>query len=638
MKYKINGFLLSSDLVSATRNELTLELTLQEQEALKLFFESENGFVDFQTLEEKVWDGKVVTSNSLRKLISSLRLKFEDKSSFKNIRGKGYQLNFEVENSSPNTIVEASHKEVDTPERKLKFMLLAAIFFVLVVLFSLIIDNPKSTPLAPISTQTVFQSEDYILDYAKHGNALYVTARNKNKSTLYKVVNRQNSVLMSADYANAFRALEIHSSGHTAMHVIEDAKCKIKIYKRPVEEQIDEIPCNRQNAFPSIDWIDENRFYITFNVSQGAPIRPYIYNLENKRLELATETNFDSLTGKRFIDAFIKGYDNGVLSLRENYVEKMSLMYFKGDQHKIIYEYRNKPYSFGVSEDALYFVSNKNELLKLDLKEDLLTQPIKPTVYLPPQAAKIDDPLILDNELYFSLGNTSKEVVYSIPEFFKYNLENGIRDLTYTDGILTVLGLTNTGYVVEQLKDNVVVNSLYFDTDISIRSVALYKGEIFLAGSHGIYKLVGTELIEISKRKTRKIISNGNCMLSEANGIYKYDEKINNFEMLVAQGERIFAGEQGCYFADNLSGHILNENREKIATQKMRKMLFEHKGRIAHYYHDGDSTKIVDLETDEVIAQTPSRILYLRAVSYKDDILYLGHSPVKTSIIKVNKN
>ncbi|MGK0235257.1 MAG: DNA-binding winged helix-turn-helix (wHTH) protein, partial [Psychroserpens sp.] len=100
MKYKINGFILSVDLNTAVRDEENISLTRQEQDALRLFFASDDGFVDTKVLESKVWEERVVTKNSLRKLISDLRLKFNDKESFKNIRGKGYQLTFEsVENS-----------------------------------------------------------------------------------------------------------------------------------------------------------------------------------------------------------------------------------------------------------------------------------------------------------------------------------------------------------------------------------------------------------------------------------------------------------------------------------------------------------------------------------------------------------
>ncbi|MEI8640565.1 hypothetical protein P4S68_03580 [Pseudoalteromonas sp. Hal099] len=47
---------------------------------------------------------------------------------------------------------------------------------------------------------------------------------------------------MSENYPGAYRGLEIHTSGRTIMHVVEDSKCKIKIFQRPVEDQIDEIP------------------------------------------------------------------------------------------------------------------------------------------------------------------------------------------------------------------------------------------------------------------------------------------------------------------------------------------------------------------------------------------------------------
>lgn len=632
MKYKINGFILSVDLNTAVRDEENISLTRQEQDALRLFFASDDGFVDTKVLESKVWEERVVTKNSLRKLISDLRLKFNDKESFKNIRGKGYQLTFE---SVENSIDDGKSKNFS--KVLLSTIILVPLLVIAVIFYSYASGN-KNLPLPKFSTQTVFESNDYILDYATYNNTLFVTARDNKTSKLYKVSNRQNTILMSANYSGAYRGIEIHSSGHTVIHVVEDSKCKIKIFKRPVEEQIDEIPCNRQNAFPSFDWIDETKFYITFNVNPNSSIKPFIYDLETKRLEEVTTTNFDSKNGNKIIDAFIKSSGNGMFSLREDHLDQMSLMFFEGDKRRTFYQFRSKPYSIAVSEDNIFFVGNNNELFKMDLADDIYSQDNDISLLLAPQTTKIDDPLILQDELYFSLGNIAKEVIYSTSGNFTYSLENGIRDFTYTDKVLSVLALTNSGYVVEQLKNGIVFNTVYLDTKLSFRHLAFFQNKLYLAGASGIYKLIDNKLVQVSQIKTAELVSNGQCMIAEGNGIYKFEASSNSFKKLVEQGERAFQSQHGCLFVDNLSGNIVNENRVIISKQTKSSRLIEHQGKIAHRYNVNEETHIVDLETSDLIAKTKSRAFNTRLISYEDDILYLGQDDVKTSIMKLTLN
>ena len=627
MNYKINDFLISPDINSASKNNEKFELTSQEIIALKLFFSSDDGFVDTQTLESKIWGKRIVTKNSLRKLISDLRLKFGDRESFKNIRGRGYKLKFEsIESSTVN------HKKVTS--YKYLFTLLFIILICIVAILSYSYEGKIET-LPKVFTQTVFESNDYILDYATHNNTLFVTARDKNTSKLYKVVNRQNTILKSKKYSGAYRGLEIHTSGRTIMHVVEDSKCKIKIFQKPVEEQIDEIPCNRQNAFPSFDWIDENRFYITFNVDPGSSIKPFIYDLTTKRLEEVFSTNFESENNKKFIDAYIKGHNDGVFSLRESHLDKMSLTYFKGNNRRTLYKFRAKPYSIAVAQQNLFFVGNNNELFMLPLSNDILSQDINLSLLMASQATKIDDPLVLEEQLYFSLGNIAKEVIYSSSEDFTYSLENGVRDFTYTDKVLTILALTNSGYAIEQLKDGLVFNTVYLDSNISLRHVAFYQGNIFLAGADGVYKLVENKLIQVSNIKTIELVSNGKCMIAEGDGIHLFEQDTHNFIKIVEQGERAFQSEQGCLFVDTLTGNIVSEKREVISKQTKKRLLIEHKGKLAHRYNVKEQTHIVDIKTGKVMEKTKARARFTKLISYEDDILYLGEADVNTSILRL---
>ena len=154
MNYKINDFLISPDINSASKNNEKLELTSQEIIALKLFFSSDDGFVDTQTLESEIWGERIVTKNSLRKLISDLRLKFGDRESFKNLRGRGYKLKFE--SIDPSTV---NHKKVKN--YKYLFTLLFIILICIVAILSYSYKGNFET-LPKVSTQTVLDRKSVV--------------------------------------------------------------------------------------------------------------------------------------------------------------------------------------------------------------------------------------------------------------------------------------------------------------------------------------------------------------------------------------------------------------------------------------------------------------------------------------------
>lgn len=633
MRYKINGYLLSENLDSAVKDGHIVDITYQEKTALQLFFAAPDGFVDTYSMESAVWGERVVTHNSLRKLISGLRIKFDDKDAFKNIRGKGYQLLFEQQEAYKHTKQPQKHSR-----SRLTWIASGTVLTLCcltVLLF--ILNRPGGNSLPKPSVQTVFESEDYILDYALFEDTFFVTTRDKSSSTLYRTKNRQNSVLMKADFPGAFRGIEIHSSGKTIMHVIEDARCIIKIYAKPVNQLIDQLACNRQNAFPSFDWIDEHSFYITFNIEPNAPIVPYIYDLRTRHLEKVNSLNVSPANNKKFIDSFIKAHGEGLFSLRINHLDQMSLMYLGREQQHTLYEFRGKPYSIAVSDDNLVFVGNTNELLSIPLNDNGIDGNISPTLLMAPQTNKIDDPLYLQDELYISVGNASKRVIYSTSGDFTYSLENGINDFDYTNNILTILGTTNSGYVIEQLEEEQLINSVYLPTSLNFRHVAFFRGDIYLAGASGLYRLNRDEPELIDRIKIVELATNGECFLAEADdGVYSFKANNNSLKKIAAQGERVFSSAQECLYVDNISGKIVNEQRQVIASPSMNKLLFEHNGKLVHWFSEGDTSYVVDASNQQIIASTRSRVLNKRVGSYGDDILYLGHAEVNTSIMKVS--
>ncbi|WP_338519829.1 winged helix-turn-helix domain-containing protein [Alteromonas gracilis] len=631
MTYRINGFSLSTDLRSANKKDKTISFTHQEQLALRLFLDSEDGFVDRQLLESTIWEKQIVTQNSLRKLMSELRCKFESKECIQNIRGKGYKLDFEI--FTTNKTSASIWK--NSKHSKYAYVTVFVLLLTSLALVAHLSLSPKQAVIPKVSTQSIFESNAQIIDYALYDGRMYVTTSGDGQSNLYEVVNRKKKLLFSAQYTGAFRGIEIHKSGKTVMHFVEDGLCKIKVFAVPVKNQIDEIPCNRQNAFPSFDWIDENKFYVTYNVELAGSIVPHIYDLETGLLEKDTSSSLLPATGEKVIDAFIKATDTGLYSLREDHLDKMSLVYFEGDNQRSIFDYRAKPYSFGLSQDHLFFVGNNNELLKLDVSGDMLTKAIEPELVLAPQAVKLDDPLILEDELYFSLGNSSSEVIRSMFGKFTHELESGIRDFKIIDNQMFILALTNTGYAVERLIDERVIETLYLDTELTLRSIAYYKGDIYLAGPSGIYIVTGEHLEPVSSLKTRTIVSNDQCMLIESDGIHIFNDQTRGFDKLAGQGERPFISNNGCSFVDNLTGNIVNQAQDIHGKQLMRKMLFEYKGKLAHWYSKGESTYIVDIESGETIAKTKQRVLFKRLASYGDDILFLGAADVNSSIIKL---
>lgn len=628
--YLINGFRVADDLSHATKNGCKVVFSFHEQAALNAFFNSENGFVSTQALEAEVWKQRVVTHNSVRRLISDLRKKFCTKDNFKNLRGRGYQLDFEL--------LDIEHPQKQLISRKQIFF--ALFCFVVCSLCAFLFHEysrlGSSSISQPLTKQTVFLSDEYIVDYDKFGEAYFVTTRDKNTSSIFKTRNRQKTLIRHANYPGAFRGLEISNGGKTVLHVVEDGKCKINIYERPIENLIDVIPCNRQNAFPSFDWIDENKFWITFNLNKSDSIKPFIYDLKTRQLETQEDVIGLPANSLFYIDGFIKAYRQGLFSLREDHLKQTKLIYLKDRQQKTIFEYAATPYSIALSEDSLFYTGNHNELFKLRLENNVLEQSIEPLLLLASQAVKIADPLFFDGNLHLTLGNASKEFITSYSQKHEFHLEDGVRDFTYTDDTLSILGLTHFGYVIEQRKDGDVSKLQYIETEKSFRHLAFFENDIYLAGASGIWKVKDKGLIEVADLDVIDIVSNGNCMLAEASsGIYSFEKSLRAFEKIASQGERIFSANEGCMYVDNVSNTIRNEKREFIANPTMRKRIFEYKGKLHHWYSEGEVTHIVDLSTNLKVATLQSRALLKRVIGYKGDILYATQSGVNSSIIKL---
>ena len=628
--YLINGFRVADDLSHATKNGCKIVFSFHEQVALRAFINSENGFVSTQTLEAEVWDQRVVTHNSVRRLISDLRKKLSAKDNFKNLRGRGYQLDFEY--------LDIKHARKTFFPRKQTFFALFSLVICSLCVF-LIYEYRQldsSTISQALTKQTVFSSDEYIVDYDKFGETYFVTTRDKSTSSIFKTRNRQNTLIRHANYPGAFRGLEISNEGKTVIHVVEDGKCKINIYEKPIENLIDVIPCNRQNAFPSFDWIDENKFWITFNLNKSDSIKPFIYDLKTRRLEAQEDVIGLPENSPFYIDGFIKAYRQGLFSLREDHLKQTKLIYLKDRQQRTIFEYAATPYSIALSENSLFYTGNHNELFELRLENNVLDQSVEPSLLLASQAVKIDDPLFFDGNLHLTLGNASKEFITSYSQKYEFHLEDGVRDFTFTDDTLSIIGLTHFGYVIEQRRGEDVSKLQYIETEKSFRHLAFFENDIYLAGASGVWKLKDKELFEVADLDVIDIISNGNCMILEtSSGIYSFTKSLGTFNKIASQGERIFSAQQGCMYVDKVSNTIRNEKREFVATPTMKKRIFEYNGKLHHWYSEGEVTHIVDLSTNLKVATLQSRALLKRVIGYKGDILYAAQSGVNTSIIKL---
>lgn len=621
---------MANDLSYATKNGCKIVFSFHEQIALRAFFNSENGFVSTQTLEAEVWEQRVVTHNSVRRLISDLRKKFSAKDNFKNLRGRGYQLDFES--------LDIKHaQKTYIPRKQILFALFSLVICSLCVFLIYEYSHLDSSTISQALTkQTVFSSDEYIVDYDKFGETYFVTTRDKSTSSIFKTRNRQKTLIRHENYPGAFRGLEISHGGKTVLHVVEGGKCKINIYERPIENLIDVIPCNRQNAFPSFDWIDENKFWITFNLNKSDSIKPFIYDLQTRRLETQEDVIGLPANSPFYIDGFIKAYRQGLFSLREDHLKQTKLIYLKDGQQRTIFEYAATPYSIALSDDSLFYTGNHNELFQLRLENNVLEQSIEPSLLIASQAVKIADPLFFDGNLHLTLGNASKEFITSHSQKYEFHLEDGVRDFTFTDDTLSIIGLTHFGYVIEQRKGGDVSKLQYIETEKSLRHLAFFENDIYLAGASGVWKLKGEELYEVSDLDVIDITSNGNCMILEASsGIYSFAKSLGTFNKIASQGERIFSAQQGCMYVDKVSNTIRNEKREFVATPTMKKRIFEYKGKLHHWYSEGEVTHIVDLSTNLKVATLRSRALLKRVIGYKGDILYATQSGVNSSIIKL---
>lgn len=171
MTHKINGFSVSKDLLSANKKDKRIHFTHQEQLALRLFLNSEDGFVDRQTLESTIWEKQIVTQNSLRKLMSELRYKFECKECIQNVRGKGYKLSFESFTTSNAALSIWKNRKHSAYIYAIGFVLLLASSF----LFAVLTLSDQKAAIPRVSTQSIFESNSHIIDYALFNGKMYVT-------------------------------------------------------------------------------------------------------------------------------------------------------------------------------------------------------------------------------------------------------------------------------------------------------------------------------------------------------------------------------------------------------------------------------------------------------------------------------
>ncbi|MEM7420486.1 MAG: winged helix-turn-helix domain-containing protein, partial [Pseudomonadota bacterium] len=171
MTHRINGFSLSTDLRSANKKDKTIYFTHQEQLALRLFLDSEDGFVDRQILESTIWEKQIVTQNSLRKLMSELRSKLESKECIQNIRGKGYKLDFEsfATSKTPASIWKNSKQS------KYAYFIVFVLLLTSLTLITHFAFSTKQTVIPKVSTQSIFESDAQIIDYALFDGRMYVT-------------------------------------------------------------------------------------------------------------------------------------------------------------------------------------------------------------------------------------------------------------------------------------------------------------------------------------------------------------------------------------------------------------------------------------------------------------------------------
>lgn len=639
----INGYQLSPECNVAIKGEERIEFTGQEVKALTIMLskhEDESAklkTVSAKELTDFVWGGRVVTDHSLRKLMSELRKKLGSKDVIKNIRGEGYQLIVEYKESAEKEELEQVKGELKNRNNfGYSIVALAVIALVVHIFFLFVSNESESTINYDIRAELQLESNNNIADYDAYRDEIYTTLYDDAHSRVVKYTNGVPHDIFQLEKYFAYRTFDIHQSGKTALQEVVGDQCRIRIFSKPFEDELDSLICQGSVSFAGMEWLNKDKLLITLDSENDIDQKPYIYNLSENEFSELHNADVTNLQKGKVWDYFVKHSPKGIFTLRVNEFHEVKLMYFEGDNRRSIYTFKYKPYSFALIERDIYLVNLANEIVKIGFDGEYIDGDIKMETITSNNLSKISYIQESNGGLYYLVGKGVELKLSAYQGSFERSLEKGVVDVNYVNGTLSLLGLADGGYVYEVYESGELQKRAYIYTDNALTHITIWNGLVVVGGSSGIFEFSEGVLNKLDTSKIGEIVSGEDCLIYETDkGVFSLDEK-NNVHQVSSVGRDILLHNNTCHYVDDIDGYMKDVQGNSIAKINGHKRLISHQGKLSYWENVNYGAEVRDIDSDQLIAKLPKLVRNMRLVSSGEDFLYLDVSQQHTSLYKAN--
>lgn len=636
MQKLVNGYVLESDLTSATHIASNVEITFTSMEtsALELLISGE--VIPKVAIEQAAWKGAAVTENSVRKLMSDIRKKFNCTNCVKNYRGKGYKL---ITNEDGNNAKEGAcvaKRFFNTTKAKV-ISAVCTVFILITGLYTylhLVADKETSTRLAEFN-KSIIRSTDNLLNYTFYKNNYYIATFDNDSSKIIKKKNLQETVFEIK--GKSIHNFSISKEGKSTIQLVSPSECQLNVYKDIFQSIEATIPCLPKNNLIHTQWTSPTSFYFTYMPSEDLSARIHAYDVVTKEITQIKNSGINYVNNDGYGDYFFEEFNNGFLSLRINSEDNAVLHYSDNIMNAALYTFNNKPFTFALDNNNVIFTSPSGTLMQINLDINNLEQEYKAAPKSAPSAFKAYYPKFVNKELHYYVGEGLRAVIKSSPEGDVYfNPTFSVIDLEEGNNGLNVLSSTNSGYEVSKINTSKEITTQTIKTTINLTSADARKEHWVVGGPTGLFVFENNELTKIFDDAIHNIIITEKCAMFETNSAIYTLKQDNSISILNPTGQRLKNKGQSCIYENKISKEIFDEEGTLIAKNTNNDNFFSINNTIAKGSSDGYNSEYRDIYTQEVVLKINDRKLNGKITSSNGVVFYLSRDKSYNQLISVN--
>ena len=613
-----------------------LELTKLEQKALLALIGERGAIISKKDFTERVWGHIHVSDSSLRKLISVLRQKINDKEGEALIteRGAGYRLSFEIDNRSD--LAQVSKVSGFIRRRTI----IAASFLLLSVMLMIswnlsdditVIETPEYTTIGSFSSgimrHQIYNNAHYFLPESSSKKVAYI------KKVEYGIAEEVFRIEESSAYLQDF---SISPGGKSLIRVNHPDHCEITFFNGMFNDVHSKLPCYKLMQHSSYVWLDDNRVLFTHKVDSAKPVRPYIYNLSTKTVEKLDykDIGYNESTDEN--DLLVRPYKDGIFVARitSSYFDDIEIHYFSKNTSKLVT--RQVGFEFDVSDDGfLVNINSSNEVQVAniqDIEKDNFEFSYRTVINGAPNISY--QPLLSDGQLYFLNGTQYNTAIFCSGTNALFLSEDGV--ISATPQELMLLRKEQAGVNLLQISSD-LRQETSIKTDLNFTLANKFDDSIYLAGKSGLYQYTKGTLVPIfDKPVTRMVGGRGIVVQSEGN-IFEYDGK--NVVMKVAGASQLSRMDTGYIYRVNLTGEVRNQDGMTMGFSSSREFIFSAYGKVIVPERSIEGKiEFYELGTRNLVITLEHPFLNFQFAHWNGDIYYESFGESFNSIVKVEGN